>query len=166
MSLLGETVKQNRERLKMSQKSLGQTVGVWDTYIGQIEKGGKIPSDELCVKIAQTLRLDPPDLLLCAYIDRSKGESKAMFEQMRRVLHDPAFTYLQKIGGMGMDVLKALDDPFFLAAIRDAKWRQAFVDGFRTQVDRDLLGLIEAVGRMKKVQWEALVNMVKVLQSD
>jgi hypothetical protein len=44
--------------------------------------------------------------------------------------------------------------------------QKAFLEGFRTKDDRDLLGLIEAVGRLKKVQWEALVNMVKVLQND
>lgn len=164
MSTLGETIKQARENLKMSQKELGQRGGVWDTYIGQIEKGEKIPSDELCLKIAQILYLNGRDLLLCAYSERSGDESRELFEQMRQILNDPAFESFKRINQLGPEILEALDDPDFIAAIRDPNWRKAFVEGFRLKEDRDLLGLIEAVGKMKKVQWEALVNMVKVLQ--
>lgn len=164
MSTLGETIKQARENLKMSQKELGQRGGVWDTYIGQIEKGEKIPSDELCLKIAQILGLNGRDLLLCAYIERSGDESRELFEQMRQILNDPALGYFKRINQFSPEILEALDDPDFIAAIRDPNWRKAFVEGFRLKEDRDLLGLIEAVGKMKKVQWEALVNMVKVLQ--
>lgn len=166
MPTLGETVKQNRERLNMSQKELGGKVGVWDTYIGQIEKGEKIPSDELCWKIAQGLELKGQDLLLCAYIERSEGETRALFEQMRQLLDDPVLDYFKRLSQVGTDLLKAFDDPDFMAAIQDPNWRKAFVEGFRMKEDRDLLGLIETVGKMKKGHWEALVNMVKVMQTE
>lgn len=165
MPSLGGAIRQNREQLKMSQKELGQRVGVWDTYIGQIEKGEKIPSDELCLKIAQTLDLNGKDLLLCSYIERTDGEPRELFEQMRQFLNDPFFGYFKRMNQIGTEILEAFDDPDFMTAIRDPNWRKAFVEGFRLKEDRDLLGLIEAVGKMKKVQWEALVNMVKVLQS-
>lgn len=162
----GETIKQGRERLNMSQKELGGRVGVWDTYIGQIEKGEKIPSDELCLKIAQALELKGQDLLLCAYIERTRGETRALFEQMRQVLDDPVFDHFKRLSRVGADLLEAFDDPDFTAAIRDPKWRRAFVEGFRMKEERDLLGLIEALGKMKKGHWEALVNMVKALQTE
>ena len=165
MSTLGEKIKQAREGLKMSQKELGQRVGVWDTYIGQIEKGEKLPSDELCLKVAQALGLNGRDLLLCAHIERSDGESRALFEQMREILNDPAFDRFKRMNRIGPGALEAFDDPDFISAIQDPNWRKAFMEGFRLKEDRDLLGLIEAIGKMKKIQWEALVNMVKALQS-
>jgi transcriptional regulator with XRE-family HTH domain len=166
MLTLRETIKRGREHLNISQKELGRRVGVWDTYIGQIEKGEKIPSDELCLKIAQALELKGQDLLLCAYIERTSGETRALFEQMRQVLGDPVFGYFKRLNLAGVDLLEAFDDPDFTAAIRDPKWRRAFVEGFRNKEDKDLLGLIEAVGKMKKAHWEALVNMVKALQTE
>jgi transcriptional regulator with XRE-family HTH domain len=167
-----DLIRDARTRKRLSQRQLGEQIltpgrpkGIWDTYIGQIEKGEKIPSDELCVKIARALQLDVRDLLLCAYIERSDGEARELFEQVSQFLRNPVFDYLLKrMDKIGLEQLKAFEDPDFAAAISDVKWRNAFVDGFRMK-DRDLLGLIEAVGKMKKIQWEALVNMVKVLQS-
>jgi transcriptional regulator with XRE-family HTH domain len=40
------------EQLKTAQKP----DGVWATYVGQIEKGEKVPSDEVCVKLAEVLK--------------------------------------------------------------------------------------------------------------
>jgi len=85
---------------------------------------------------------------------------------MRQVLSDPAFGYFKRLSQAGADLLEAFEDPDFTAAIRDPKWRRAFVEGFRMKEERDLLGLIEAVGKMKKGHWEALVNMVKALQTE
>jgi transcriptional regulator with XRE-family HTH domain len=165
MPSLGVTIKQAREHLKMSQKELGERVGVWGTYIGQIEKGEKIPSDELCLKIAQALNLNGRNLLLCGYIERSEGEPRELFQQMLQILSDPAFSHFERLNRLGPELLKAFDDPDFASAVRDPAWRQAFVEGFRLKSDRDLIGLIEAVGKMKMVQWEALVSMAKALQS-
>ena len=43
---LGEIIREERKN-RFSQRELGDRIGVWDTYIGQIEKDGKIPSDEI-----------------------------------------------------------------------------------------------------------------------
>ncbi len=165
MLTLGQTIRQNRERLKMSQKELAHQTDVWDTYISQIEKGEKVPSDDLCLKLGDILEVDYRFLLLSAYTERSRSETKTLFEQMKRLLSDPLFEYLLKIDWITPEILETISSPDFSAAIRDPRWRQVFLDGFRMQ-DRDIVELIQAVGRMKKVQWEALMNMVKVFQGD
>ena len=162
---LGQTIKQNRELLRMSQKELAHQTDVWDTYISQIEKGEKIPSDELCMKLSSVLDVDYRFLLLSAYIERSRGKAKTLFEEMKRLLSDPLFEHLLKIDWITPEILEALSSPDFSFAIRDPQWRQIFLDGFRMR-DRDIVGLIQIVGKMKKVQWEALMNMVQVLQGD
>ena len=34
------------KKVGLSQAKLGKKIGVWNTYVGQIEKGEKVPSDE------------------------------------------------------------------------------------------------------------------------
>ena len=162
---LGKMIKQNRERLKMSQKELAHQTDVWDTYISQIEKGEKIPSDELCFKLGGILEIDYRSLLLSAYIERSRGETRILFEQMKHLLSDPLFEHLLKIDWITPEILEIFSTPDFSAAICDPRWRQVFLDGFRMQ-DRDIVGLIQAIQKMKKTQWDALMNMVNVLQED
>ena len=76
----GEIVKKAREG-RFSQKDLGEQIGVWDTYVGQIEKGDKIPSDEICIRLARALELDERRLLLLAYRERASNpiNSQAIF---------------------------------------------------------------------------------------
>ena len=64
---LAELIRAARMDQKLSQKALGKLIstaakpnGVWSTYIGQIEKGDKIPSDDVCVELARILHRSPP----------------------------------------------------------------------------------------------------------
>jgi len=52
----GEIIKRARTG-NFSQLALGKHIGVWGTYIGQIEKGERIPSDERCQLLAKALEL-------------------------------------------------------------------------------------------------------------
>jgi len=91
-----------RLRLGLSQRSLGAQIrtpkrpnGVWNTYVGQIEKGGKVPSDEVVLKLAQVLQLDCAELLLAAYRARTESaEVQTLFAKVERALQ-------QKLGGKG-----------------------------------------------------------------
>ena len=74
----GETVRQARLRSGLTQSELarqlvtsGRPDGVWPTYVGQIEKGIKVPSEEICLKLAEVLGLDPLPLLVRAHRDRA-----------------------------------------------------------------------------------------------
>ena len=71
---LAELIRAARMDQKLSQKALGKLIstaakpnGVWSTYIGQIEKGDKIPSDDVCVELARILDLER-DLVLETHV--------------------------------------------------------------------------------------------------
>ena len=51
-----DMIKDARLNARISQRALAEQLkttqkpeGVWATYVGQIEKGEKVPSDEVCV---------------------------------------------------------------------------------------------------------------------
>jgi transcriptional regulator with XRE-family HTH domain len=69
-----EMIKKARKQADLSQRGLAKLLisskkpdGVWATYVGQIEKGEKIPSDDVCIKLAEVLHLDSDMVLLAAY---------------------------------------------------------------------------------------------------
>jgi SOS-response transcriptional repressor LexA len=65
-----QLVKTKRKELGLSQKRLGQLVGVTGTYIADMENFGKIPTDGIILKMAEFLHLDPVFFLLAAVKER------------------------------------------------------------------------------------------------
>ena len=60
---LGETIKNKRKVLGMTQKELASKVEVDFSYISKIEKGNaKMPSKEVLAKVAQALELNENEL--------------------------------------------------------------------------------------------------------
>ena len=57
--LLGNVVKQARQKADMTIESLAKLVGVTDRYIYRIENEGKKPSFEVLHRIIQVLHIDP-----------------------------------------------------------------------------------------------------------
>jgi transcriptional regulator with XRE-family HTH domain len=85
---IGDTVKQGRKVLGYSQEILGDIAGVYATYIGQIELGKRVPSDEVCTSLAYALNLDPNHLLFLAHTERAKGSTRALMEQIEGLIFD------------------------------------------------------------------------------
>ena len=87
-----EMIKGARLQTRLSQRGLAEQLitaqkpeGVWATYIGQIEKGEKVPSDEVCIKLAEVLELDSSEVLLAAYEAKAGSEEgRALFAKMAR----------------------------------------------------------------------------------
>jgi transcriptional regulator with XRE-family HTH domain len=161
---LGELVKKAREEHSLSQKELGEQIGVWDTYIGQIEKGEKIPSDEICVKLAHVLLLDERKLLLLAYKNRASDCAKELFDQIDRLMNDPVVgCILAEKDLLDLDLLNALrEDGSLREALRHPVWRGMLAASYQMK-NKDIPGLIDSVKRMSERQWEALSNMMDVL---
>ena len=116
----GDMIKQARKGV-LSQKQLGAEVGVWDTYIGQIEKGGKIPSDEICLKLADVLGLDKRKLLLTAYRERATGPAVDLFDQVARIIDSPVDPEVVEVIEAA-DIQRALKDPNVQRILRDPAW--------------------------------------------
>ncbi len=140
----GEMIKKARKG-KFSQKQLGAEVGVWDTYIGQIEKGGKIPSDDICVNLARVLGLDERKLLLMAYQERATGPAAALFERVAELIDSP----------VEIEVLEVVKDPEIQRSLKDSAvqnilknpaWVQLLIQALQVEEERvDILPLIRYI---------------------
>lgn len=85
---IGDTIKLARKTLGYSQEILGDMAGVYATYIGQIELGKRIPSDEVCSALAYALNLNPNHLLFLAHTERAKGSTRVLMEQIESLIFD------------------------------------------------------------------------------
>lgn len=87
MEKLRDIVYNARRSAGWSQQALGEKIGVWGTYIGQIEKGTRLPSDDRILALAKTLHLDNEILLITAYYERADSrESRVLFEKFHRLM--------------------------------------------------------------------------------
>lgn len=92
----GRIIRACRHRAGLSQNQLAEALsttsrpdGVWSTYIGQIEKGQKVPSEELCLKLAEVLDIDFTYLFLLACQDRAETtEAKRLVQLLLRTGND------------------------------------------------------------------------------
>ena len=159
----GEIIKKARKG-KFSQQTLGRDIGVWGTYIGQIEKGERVPSDERCILLAKALGLDPVSLLISAYRQRAQTpQARSLFSQMEKLIADPVISQVvsnRKL--LTASILQAIEKNEVRKALRDPRWRDA-IAGATTEPDRDIPLLISIASQMPKQQWEALLNTAKAL---
>ena len=85
MEKIGDIVYNARRASGLSQKKLGDLVGVWATYIGQIEKRTRIPSDETIAKIAKVFGFSPEKLLILGYYERADTEqTRSLFREIHK----------------------------------------------------------------------------------
>ena len=123
----GEIIKQARNG-RFSQQALGETIGVWGTYIYQIEKGERIPSDDVCAYLAKALDLDPQRLLFLAYKERAQKtlEGRRLFSQMEKLMTDPVISQVivnPKMLDAG--IVKALQSPDIRKVLKNKQWCEA-----------------------------------------
>jgi ribosome-binding protein aMBF1 (putative translation factor) len=55
--VLGETIRHQRKRAKLSQEKLAELADLHHNYVGEIERGEKAVSIDVLVKLAQALRV-------------------------------------------------------------------------------------------------------------
>jgi transcriptional regulator with XRE-family HTH domain len=61
-SVLAFNVKARRKALGLTQEKLAEEVNTAPTYIAMIESGRRTPSFKMIERIAEVLRVDPPEL--------------------------------------------------------------------------------------------------------
>ena len=129
-----EIVKEARLQAHLSQQRLAEQLvtarrpkGVWATYIGQIEKGEKVPSDEVCIKLAEVLELDTNTVLIAAYEAKaSSEEGRALYGKMMRSLSDPVVNkLLSSKEPLDPALLGLLSNPEIVALLGDQSWLEA-----------------------------------------
>jgi len=69
MNRLGLILKKSRG--KQSRVQFARKLGLSYTFVRAMEHGLRFPSDKVLLEIAERLQVDPGDLLLAAYCDRS-----------------------------------------------------------------------------------------------
>lgn len=68
---LGRRIREERQRLNLTQEKLSETINVSTTYIGQIERGERCPTLETLIKISNSLGVSIDYLLHDSVISSS-----------------------------------------------------------------------------------------------
>jgi len=156
----GEIIKKAREG-RFSQQALGEHIGVWGTYIGQIEKGERVPSDERCLLLAQALDLDTRKLLISAYRERTQTkEVQALFAQMEKLMTDPVISQVLENKFLDASTAKALQNGNLRKLIKNKAWRAALEETNSTS-HPDLPTLVHLANKMTPQQFQVLLTTAK-----
>ena len=166
--VFAEIVKKARKRLRLSQARLGGEIGVWNTYVGQIEKGEKVPSDEVVIKLAKVLDLNLNELLLSAYKAKAdSAEAQSLFKRMETALNDPVLQQIVSSSNpVDPAVLAALGDENIRAALTEDTWRESFSRCYRvnSRKKRDIQALLLLVESMNDKQYSAMMNLLEAME--
>ncbi len=170
-----DLIRDARIKKRLSQRQLGEQIltpgrpkGIWNTYIGQIEKGDKIPSDEICKKFAEVLELDLTQVLLAAYEARveltGSDEAIGLFRKMRLVLNDPVVQrLLDSEDTIDPQILEALTSTDIRKILGEESWRELLVRCYRLKSKRNILALLTLVESMSDKQWKGLISMLDAM---
>jgi transcriptional regulator with XRE-family HTH domain len=170
-----DLIRDARIKKRLSQRQLGEQIltpgrpkGIWNTYIGQIEKGDKIPSDEICKKFAEVLELDLTQVLLAAYEARveltGSDEAIGLFRKMRLVLNDPVVQrLLDAEDTIDPQILEALTNTDIRKIMAEEVWRELLIRCYRLKSKRNILALLTLVESMSDKQWKGLISMLDAM---
>ena len=160
-----DTIREARIARHLSQRELGEQIGVWNTYVGQWEKGEKIPADEKIVKLAEVLELDADELLLAAYEAKAaSAEAVALFKKMERALTDPVLQHLLAADEeLDPSLIEALADGNIRGALQDENWSAVLSRCYGIRKKRDIPSLLVLVEAMNDKQWTAMMNVIEAM---
>lgn len=170
-----DLIRDGRKKKRISQRQLGEQIltpgrpkGIWNTYIGQIEKGDKIPSDEICKKFAEVLELDLTQVLLAAYEARveltGSDEAIALFRKMRLVLNDPVVQrLLDAEDSIDPQILEALTNTDIRKLLAEEGWRELLARCYRIRAKRNILALVALAESMSDKQWKGMISMLDAM---
>ncbi|MCX7748842.1 MAG: helix-turn-helix domain-containing protein [Clostridia bacterium] len=99
-SQLGNRIREERQRLGLTQEKFAEEIGVSDSYIGQIERGERSLSLETLVKLANRLGVTVDYLLL----DLVKVKDEELLSELLQILDKR--THQEK--RMALDVIKVM----------------------------------------------------------
>ena len=163
-----------RER-GMSQRQLGQQIqtprrpnGVWNTYVGQIEKGDKVPSDEVVIKFAEVLELSPSEALLSAYEARAEStEARSIFRRAERLLREDAIEAMLASGDVrSTELLKNLIESGMDRALTEEAWSSTLARICRVRAANQLKKALGLIQSLEGQQWAAALKALESIQGE
>ena len=88
--IYGHNIKRLREERKMTQEALSEKIGVNEKYLSTIETGAKYTSFEILLSLANTLNVEPYELLLPngKEITPDKRKTKELMRRFRGSLNE------------------------------------------------------------------------------
>ena len=90
---LGEFIREQRRRDRLSLRKLSELAGISNPYLSQIERGLRKPSAEILQAIAKGLRISAETLYVRAGILDEREEDADL---VAKILRDPSITERQK----------------------------------------------------------------------
>ena len=164
---LNELIRSGRSRLGLTQGRLAGEIkttqkpqGLWVTYISQIERGEKVPSDEVCLQLARVLELDPVDLLLAAQEARTQVEQARVLIRNARILsHAPTTPGAAQPGS-------PTANPQLRNALSDEEFVRILGDCYASPNRQRVLDLLDRLTRLDDVQWQLFVNFLAALTAE
>lgn len=105
---LGEEIKKIRTTLNIDQKDFAKVIGISNVHLSNVEKGKKLPSEDLLTKIYQLIHQDVPEEI----IDMLKGAKSDNKNKSQNVSNNIVYN-LQEEGIYNYSILKDLlkNDP-------------------------------------------------------
>lgn len=79
---LREVIGRRMRELGLNYEDLARRAGYTGVYISKIAQGKVVPSDEVIVKLAETLELDLSRLILLAHYEKAPGPVKEIFQRL------------------------------------------------------------------------------------
>jgi transcriptional regulator with XRE-family HTH domain len=108
---IGEYIREQRQRAKVSLRQLAETTGVSNPYLSQIERGLRRPSAEILQQIAKGLRISAEVLYVRAGILEERASDTdvqaairadlILNERQKQVLLDIYESFRREYGGAG-----------------------------------------------------------------
>lgn len=173
---LAEMVRAARKAKGLSQGAVASRLttekkprGVWPTYVGQIEKGEKVPSDEVCLRLAEVLDLGIRQVLLAAYAARAESaEAGALFLEATESLAAAARRSVpgpdQDLGELlSPELHQALRDPDLRAALAQPRLQLLLLQVAQVGAGRDFARVLARLQAMDDRQWISLLNILEAM---
>ena len=85
--VLGKKIKETRLKLGLTQEGLGQRAKLHYSYIGQVERGNKVPSIRTLKRIASALNIQVESLLY-QDVGRKSGDEDILVRELVNVVRD------------------------------------------------------------------------------
>ena len=111
MGDLGVLILNARKQRGLSRRQVARAAGISEEYLRRIETMGKVPNDDVVIKLAEVLGIDMQRAVLMAHRDRAPEAAKAFFPvfrkpitRMRDLVSVPVVAYVDALEPFKVDL--------------------------------------------------------------